>query len=181
MLIRTAAVVALAAGALSGSSALAQSVTLTANLTGGQENPPVSTPATGTATLIIDLSTNNWTLDIQFGTLTAPLSVAHIHRAPTGSNGPVIIGLDGMALSGGRPSWALLSPGITSFSSGGPLAAPFAFPAGEVSNLLAGNTYINIHSTQFPGGEIRGQLVPTPATATLLGLAGLVAARRRRN
>lgn len=181
MSFRSAAVVVLAAGALAAPSALAQTVTLTANLSGAQEVPPVSTSASGLATLVINLSTNTWTLDIQFGTLTAPLSVAHIHRAPAGTNGPVILGLDGIALSGGRPSWGLLTPGITSFNSGGPQAAPFAFPSAEVANLLAGNTYINVHSQAFPGGELRGQLVPTPATATLLGLAGLVATRRRRN
>lgn len=168
-----------AAAALS-SVAQAQLVTLTAQLTGGQEVPAVSTPATGLATLVIDLATNNWTFDIQFGTLTAPLSVAHIHQAAAGANGPVIIGLDGMPLSGGRPVWNLLAPGITSFNSNGALNAPFAFPAAQVANLLAGNTYINVHSTAFPGGEIRGQLVPTPGSIGLLTLAGIAAGRRRR-
>ena len=41
-----------------------------------------------------------------------------------------------------------------------------------VAGLLAGNTYLNIHTVNFPGGEIRGQLaVPEPATLALLGLA----------
>lgn len=174
-------VAALVAGLAVSSAAQAQIVTLTALLTGGQENPPVSTPATGTAEVRIDLSNNSWSVNLSFGTLTAPVTVAHIHRAPLGSNGPVIIGLDGMALSGGRPTWNLISPGITSFNSGGFVNAPFAFPATEVANLLAGNTYFNIHSSAFPSGEIRGQIVPTPAGAmALLGAAGLFAGRRRR-
>lgn len=171
---------AMVAAASLASVAQAQFVTLTAVLNGAQEVPAASTPATGQATLVIDLATNNWTLDVQFGTLTAPLSVAHVHRAAAGVNGPVIIGLDGMALSGGRPSWNLLAPGITSFNSGGAVTAPFAWPAAELSNLLAGNTYINVHSTAFPGGEIRGQLVPTPGSMGLLALAGIAVGRRRR-
>lgn len=171
---------AMMAAASLATAAQAQIVTLTAVLNGAQEVPAVSTPATGTATLAIDLATNNWTLNIQFGTLTAPLSIAHIHRAPAGTNGPVIVGLDGLPLSGGRPVWNLLAPGITSFNSGGAVAAPFAFPAAELSNLLAGNTYINVHSQAFPGGEIRGQLVPTPGSVALLAVAGIAAGRRRR-
>jgi hypothetical protein len=45
-----------------------------------------------------------------------------------------------------------------------------------------GRAYLNIHTTAFPGGEIRGFLiaVPAPATGAVLAMAGLVAARRRR-
>jgi hypothetical protein len=108
------------------------------------------------------------------------LSVSHIHRAPAGSAGPVIIGLEGMPLSGGRPTWNLFTIGSTSFNSGGTLNAPFAWPAAELENLLSGRTYFNVHSTAFPSGEIRAQIIPTPAVAGVMGLAGLVATRRRR-
>jgi hypothetical protein len=55
-----------------------------------------------------------------------------------------------------------------------------------VNGLLTGRTYLNIHTTQLPGGEIRGQLIATPEPATLglfatglLGLAGVGLRRRR--
>lgn len=173
------AALALVAGATV-TAAHAQPIVLSAVLSPLQEVPPVTSPGSGTATLTIDPDTLAWTLDISYGGMTSGMTVAHIHRAPAGSNGPVIIGLDGIPLSGGRPSWNLLPVGANAFSSGGPVAAPFAFPAAELANLLNGNTYINIHTGQFPGGELRGQLVPAPAAAGLLGLAGLAAARRRR-
>ncbi|MDX2146690.1 MAG: CHRD domain-containing protein [Planctomycetota bacterium] len=156
-------------------SASGQVVTLTAVLNGAQENPPVNTPATGTATLTIDRATRQFSIDLQFSGLTSPTRVAHIHRAPTGSNGPVIVGLDGI-----NGAWAFIPVGVTSFNSNGPVASPFLFPAAELENLLSGRTYFNVHSINFPGGEIRGQIVPAPAGAALLGLGGLVAARRRR-
>lgn len=155
-------------------------VTLTANLSSANEVPANPSPASGTAIVTIDTDTRAWTMNLVFSGLTAPVTVAHLHRAPIGVNGPVIVGLDGIALSGGRPSWNLIAPGSTSLNTGGALNAPFLFPAAELESLLLGNVYVNIHSTAFPGGEIRGNLVPTPGAIALVGLAGLAMGRRRR-
>jgi hypothetical protein len=137
-------------------------VPFTVFLDGSQEAPPNASPATGSGALTLDTVTNNVHFDISFSGLLAPQTAAHLHQAAFGVSGPVVVPL--------------------------PMGSPIVFDS-VVSDsveaaMLAGNTYVNVHSTVFPGGEIRGQveLVPEPATIGLLGSAALVLVglRRRR-
>jgi uncharacterized protein (TIGR03382 family) len=171
MTIRTAVMVL--AAATTATTASAQVVNFTSILNGLQEVPANASPATGAATMSIDLSTLAFTIDLSFSGLSSGMTIAHIHRAPAGSNGPIVIWLDGMNTPTTTPT---IPMGATSFS--GTLTG--TWPAIRLPELLAGNTYFNIHTGQFPGGEIRGQIIPTPGAAALLGLAGLAAFRRRR-
>lgn len=160
-------------------SANAAIVTLQANLSGANEVPANASTATGTAIMVIDTTTLAFTFDLSFTGLGTPSRAGHIHNGAAGTNGPVIFGLDNAA------TWALIpvgAQGVTSFSTNGALQSPTAFPAAQLANLLAGNNYVNVHSTGIPSGEIRGQLVviPAPAAAGLFGAAALVAVRRRR-
>jgi hypothetical protein len=118
------------------------------------------------------------------------LLAAHIHvGAPLGSNAPVRWGFFGMPDNDNNPDQLVVTP----FASGvgGTFTSIWDAPEGNAGTTLATNlpgifdglSYINFHTEQFGGGEIRGQLtpVPEPATLTLLGvgLAGVVARRAR--
>ena len=127
--------------------ASADIVTFTAVLEGSQEVPPVATSATGTATLVID--TDNGTLgaipfQMEFSGLSSAQTAAHVHQAPAGSNGPVV---DGLPL-------------------GSPVDTTIALTLVSYAALAADGLYVNVHTTNFPGGEIRGQLVLTGTVAT---------------
>lgn len=131
-------------------------------LTGSQEVPPRDTPAWGIGHATLDLETNWFTFEYTFEGLLAEQTAAHIHLAPPGMNGGIVY-----PLPNGSPSG--LSLMITDE---------------DVMNLRAGNWYVNVHSTLYPGGEIRGQFVPVPEPSTYAvagaALLGAVVFLRRR-
>jgi CHRD domain. len=134
-------------------------VNFTINLNGMQEVPPVSTPATGSGTATLNTVTGLITLSGTYSGLIGSGEFGHLHGlAPVGANGPVIFDL---TVGGGN------------FSGSGTLT-----PA-QVTGALNLLTYVNIHTSAFPGGEIRGQLLPEPSAA-VLALAGAALLRRRR-
>lgn len=147
--------------------ASAQIYIFTADLDGLQEVPPVQTPGYGTATVTLDASSGHVMVSGSYFNLLAPVVAggggAHVHGlAPPGVNAGVIVPL---VHTGGTTG---------TFEGMGNLT-----PA-QVQGMIEGLTYINIHSTMFPGGEIRGQIIPAPGAMALLGCAGMLASRRRR-
>ncbi|MCC6682505.1 MAG: CHRD domain-containing protein [Phycisphaeraceae bacterium] len=131
-------------------------------LDGLQEVPPVATPATGTATVLFDDVTGDMTVTGSFSDLIGTANNAHVHGySGPGVNSAALIPLTFTAATSGT------------FSGNGVV---------DIANTLAGLTYINVHSTFRPGGEIRGQIIiPEPASAGLLGAcAGAALLRRRR-
>ena len=159
-----------------------------AQLSGLQEVPPSATPGTGNANLSFDTVAQTLTVHIEYLGLLSTVTAAHIHCcAGVGVNAPIAIGLSGFpsattAIYDQVFDLAQVNIYNASFltTAGGTAAGAQSL----LSNaLFAENTYINIHSSTFPGGELRGQLIPVPAPATLylflLGMGLLSLGRMR--
>ncbi len=125
----------------------------TADLKGSEEVPPVSTFATGKAIF----SLNNGVLKFKVNvTNITNATLSHIHLAPFGVAGPIVVPLFLGPTKSGRFDGVLAEGEIRAENLTGPLVGmPFE---ALIDNMTAGNTYINVHTTQHPGGEIRGQI-----------------------
>jgi len=131
------AAVALLFAAYGGSAWSQQELKVT--LTGSQEIPPVTTSAsaTGVITVAADKSVR--------GSVTVSgisPTAAHIHEAPAGTNGPIVIPL----VKTGDNVWTV------------PEGAKMT--DAQFDSYKAGNLYYNVHSATYKGGELRGQIKP---------------------
>lgn len=171
----------------------ATSITYTAALSGPNEFPPNGSPGIGLAFVTIDDIANTMRVVVTFSGLTVPNTAAHIHCCTTlpgtGTAGvatttPTFTGFPAGTAGSYDNVFSLIDAGSYNPAfvtmQGGLAGARAALLAGLASDL----TYLNIHTGNFPAGEIRGFLtpVPEPTSLTLLGLgvAGVVARRRRK-
>jgi hypothetical protein len=112
-----------------------------ARLDAAQEVPPTASPAQGSATVWLNTTFDTLWYEVVAHGLTGPITAAHFHNAPPGMSGGVILGMNG--ISGSR---------VSGMAAGANLTGEF------IAKLLRGETYINLHTAMFPGGEIRGQV-----------------------
>lgn len=176
--------------------AQATTYVFTGALSGDQEAPiPVVTPGTGFAKVTIDDLFDTMRVEANFSGLLGTTAAAHVHCcAPPGTNAgvatttPTFPGFPSGVTSGSYDNtfdMTLASSYNAGFitANGGTVSSAFA---ALFSGLQAGQAYFNIHTTSFPGGEIRGQLsyVPEPGPWALMiagfGLAGMALRRRGR-
>ena len=114
------------------------STLFTAVLDGSQETPPNNSTATGTATLLLSPDEKTARLSLTFSGLSSAETLAHVH-------GPAIPGVS--------------APPIVDLPLGQVNDFSFTLTAAQVQDLKNGLLYVNVHSANFPTGEIRGQFV----------------------
>jgi hypothetical protein len=138
--------------------ASAQTFTLTADLTGGQETPApgVNTGAFGSATVVVNLTARTVTYSVSVFNLPSGVIASHIHVGAVGTTGPVVV------------PFAPPVPASNDFAFSGTVKdTEFMLRADQgirsaddmFQAILGGNSYVNVHSQVNPGGEIRGRLV----------------------
>lgn len=113
--------------------------TQTVTLSGANEVPPVTTAATGTATVTIR---PDHTVSVKVSATGMNATASHIHQGAASANGPVIV--------------PFTKTGDNTFVA--PDGAKLT--DAQYDAFKAGNLYVNVHTAANPGGEIRGQLKP---------------------
>ncbi len=135
-------------------------VLMQASLSGLHEVPAVNTSASALAEFT--LVGNQFTFNVTYRGLSGVATAAHIHGpAGMGTNAPMLISL--VPYNGGA------------FGSNGVLAGSVTLTADQLTDVIAGLTYVNIHTAANPGGEIRGQILPqavgVPLSASISAVA----------
>jgi len=148
-------------------SAAAQAIRLSAELSGFNEVAPVLTTGSGEFTAMIDPARTSLTFTLTYSDLLADALQSHIHFGQRGVNGGVMVFFcTNLTPPAGvpQPQPCPLRGGTV---TGTITAADVVGPTGQginpgnldnvISAILSGHTYANVHSTRWPGGEIRGQ------------------------
>ncbi len=134
-------------------------------LMGYEENPDISTVATGSFKASVDEGAQTVTYELSYSGLEGDVQQAHIHFGKPAVNGGVSLFLcsnlnNGPAGTPMCPQSGTVSRTVPAADIVGPI--PQGIEAGNLSELVAamraGNAYANVHSSKWPGGEIRAQI-----------------------
>ena len=182
----------------------AATISTTTTLAGANENPANGSTATGSSFVVLDTTTHQLRVAASFSGLSANTTAAHIHccTSPPANVGvattmPAFAGFPLGVTSGSfdqtydtaqASTW---NPAFVTNNGGTTAGAEAALAVG----LAAGQAYVNVHTSTYPAGEIRGFLVPqvSPVAGTiptlsewglialvlLLGIAAWTVTRRR--
>ncbi|KAF1029979.1 MAG: hypothetical protein GAK40_00245 [Burkholderia plantarii] len=134
--------ISLVAGVLAASAAHAETAKLVANLQPSSEVPPTATQGSGALAATFDTTTHTLVWSVTYSGLTGPATAAHFHGpAPVGQNAGVQVPIAKDALAS-------------------PIHGSAVLDDQQVTDLMAGKWYFNVHTKAHPAGEIRGQVEP---------------------
>jgi hypothetical protein len=128
--------------------ALAAQVKLGAMLTGTEEVPANDSTGTGILEADYDSETNILNFTVTYDGLTGEATAAHFHGpAAPGENAPPTLPVEGDLAS--------------------PISGTATLTDAQEAELLAGQWYLNLHTAQYPDGELRGQVLQTAASGEI--------------
>jgi L-serine deaminase len=115
--------------------------TFTTTLSGAAEVPPADPDGSGTATITLNYGQGTVCWEITVSNITLPATAAHIHEAPVGVAGPVVVPLSAPDASGSSSGCATVD-------------------RTEIKDIIQHpeEYYVNVHNADYPGGAVRGQL-----------------------
>jgi hypothetical protein len=147
-----------------GGVALAKTLQYRATAVGEFEVPPRPTSAEADLKLKLDDKRDVARYDLKITEPIENVQQAHLHMAPEGVNGPIVAWLypedvEQVILIPGETDGRLARGTISEADLRGPLAGDWE---GFVEALQNGDVYVNVHTVQFPGGEVRDQVEPHP-------------------
>lgn len=116
-----------------------------ASLDGSQEVPAVATSSKGSATIQLNTTFDTLWYDLAAEGLSGPITGAHFHNEAAGNNGGVIIDLTS-GIMGNRVTGKITGTGLADTL---------------INKFLEGEIYLNLHTSAYPNGEIRGQVYRT--------------------
>jgi hypothetical protein len=120
--------------------ATAEVISYTARLKGAAETPPNASTGAGSASVTLDTSSKRLSWTVEYSGLTGPATMAHFH-------GPAAVG-KAAGIQVPLPDVASPAKGTATLTDR------------QIAELKAGKWYINVHTAQYPAGEIRGQVTP---------------------
>jgi Cu/Zn superoxide dismutase len=142
-------------GEIRGQITLMPGITFDASFSGDQENPVVNTSGSALGVVTVWPELTEVEYYIVYDSLSGPLTGAHFHQGATGTNGGVVIDMsDNISPTG-------------NFISGTDILT-----VDILNTLLNGGFYMNLHTTDNPGGEIRGQVYPYAREGYIIELNG---------
>jgi hypothetical protein len=133
----------------------AEEVRMVANLTGGEETPALLTGALGTAEVNVDTTSRAVTVILNIFNIPTGTTAGHIHVGPKGVAGPVVLDFGfPQGRTGDFPIRFDLT--VRDFRARPEIGINTIEDA--IQAIVGGNAYVNVHTTAFPAGEIRGQI-----------------------